>query len=117
VSYETSSIRCVGACGRHAASSLQQCRLAATCGWGVYRANRITPRLDDNTSVLPDSVRLLSPLNKRVYAFSNAIVGHAARVHANAGPAVKVWPDSANAPLQTLQSTRVESRPSANDNV
>jgi hypothetical protein len=83
----------------------------------VYRAKRNTPRLDDNTSVLTDSVRLLSPLSRLVYAFSKAIVGHAARVHANAGPAVKVCPDSANAPLQTLQSTRVESRPSANDNV
>jgi hypothetical protein len=63
------------------------------CGRGgpeVYRAKRKTPRLDDNTSVLPDSVMVLSPLSKPVYAFSNAIVGHAARVHANAGPAVSV---------------------------
>ena len=90
------------------------------CGRGspkVYRAKRKTPRLDDNTSVLLDSVMVLSPLSKLVYAFSNAIVGHAARVHANAGPAVSVWPDNANPPLHTLQSTRVESRPSANDNV
>lgn len=82
-----------------------------------YRVNRNAPRVDDNTSVLPASVMVLSPLNKLVYACSNAIVGHAARVHANAGPAVRVSPDTANPPLQTLQSTRVESRPSANDNV
>jgi hypothetical protein len=83
----------------------------------VYRAKRSAPRLDDNTSVLPDSVMLLSPLSKLVYAFSNAIVGHAARVHANAGPTVKVCPESANPPLHMLQSARVESRPSPNDSV
>ena len=82
-----------------------------------YRANRNSPRLDDNTSVVPDIVIVLSPLSKLVYAFSNAIVGHAARVHANAGPTVRVSPDSANPPLHMLQSTRVESRPSANDSV
>ncbi len=67
--------------------------------------------------MLPDSVMVLSPLSKLVYVFSNAIVGHAARVHANAGPAVSDGPDNANPPLHMLQSTRVESRPSANDNV
>ena len=82
-----------------------------------YRVNRNTPRADDNTSVLPDIVMVLSPLSTLVYAFSNAIVGHAARVHANAGPTVRVSPDSANPPLHMLQSTRVESRPSANDSV
>ena len=42
------------------------------------------------------------------------MVGHAARVHARFGPTVRVWPVTANAPLQTLQSARVEMRPSAN---
>jgi hypothetical protein len=75
------------------------------------------PRLDDNTSVLFDRVIVLSPLSNLVYAFSNAIVGQAARVHAHAGPAVRVWSDTANMPLHMLQSARVESRPSANDRV
>jgi hypothetical protein len=96
------------------AARRQRCRRGSLKG---YRTKRNTPRLDDNTSVLPDSVMLLSPLSRLVYVFSKAIVGHAARVHANAGPAVSVWPDNANPPLHTLQSTRVESRPSANDNV
>jgi hypothetical protein len=79
----------------------------------LYRENRNTPRADDNTKVLPDSVTLLSPLSRPVYMLSNAMVGHAARVHANAGPAVSVSPDSRNVPLQMLQSARVERRPSS----
>lgn len=75
-----------------------------------YRVNCNTPRADDSASVPPDSVTMLSPLNKPVYVFSNVIVGHAARVHASAGPAVTVRPDNANAPLHMLQSTRVDSR-------
>jgi hypothetical protein len=67
--------------------------------------------------VPPDSVTELSPLNNEVYAFSKALVEQAARVHASAGPAVKVCPDSTNAPLHMLQSARVDRRPSANVNV
>ena len=62
--------------------------------------------------MLPDSVAVLEPLSTVVYAVSNAIVAHAARVQANTGPAVKVWPSMANRPVQVLQSTRVESWPS-----
>ena len=75
-----------------------------------YRVNRNTPRADDSTSVPPDSVTMLSPLNKSVYLSPNIIVGQAARVHASTGPAVRVCPDKANAPLHMLQSTRVDSR-------
>ena len=49
-----------------------------------------------------------------MYFDSNANVGQSARVHANAGPAVRVSSDSVNPPLQTLQSARVDSRVSAN---
>jgi hypothetical protein len=87
------------------------------CTSESYRLKRNTPRTDDNTSVSLDSVTALSPPSNSVYALSNAIVGHAARVHANAGPAVRVCPDNANSPLHTLQSTRVDSRPSANISV
>ena len=83
----------------------------------VYRVKRNTPRSDDNTSVPCESVTELLPPSKLVYAFSNAMVGHAARVHASAGPAVSVCPDSANAPLHVLQSTRVDRRPSASVSV
>jgi hypothetical protein len=78
-----------------------------------YRVNRNTPRADDSTSVPPDSVTVLSPLNKLVYTSPNVIVRQAACVHASNGPAVRVCPDNANAPLHRLQSTRVDSRLSA----
>jgi hypothetical protein len=78
-----------------------------------YRVKRSVPRGDDSTSVPPDNTTELSPASNRVYSFSNAIVGHAARVHASAGPAVSVSPARANVPPQVLQSTRVDSRPSA----
>ena len=54
---------------------------------------------------------VLSPLNTLVYTFSNAMVGHAARVHASAGPAVRVCPDSIIAALHELQSALVDQRP------
>jgi hypothetical protein len=41
------------------------------------------------------------------------MVGHAARVHASAGPAVSVCPDNENVPPHMLQSARVDRRPSA----
>ena len=82
--------------------------------WTAQRANRNTPRAEDNVSVLPDSPTVLSPPSMPMYFDSNAIVGQAARVHANAGPAVRVSSDSVNPPLQTLQSARVDSRVSAN---
>ena len=88
-------------------------RLAVDCE-AAYRAKRSTPRVDDRTRLLPDIVTVLSPLSNAVYVFSKAMVGQAARVHANAGPAVSVSPDSVNAPPQMLQSARVERRPSAN---
>ena len=47
-----------------------------------------------------------------MYTDSNAIVGHAARVHASAGPAVSVLPVRVKEPPQVLQSARVDSRPS-----
>ena len=59
------------------------------------------------------TVAVLSPLNKLVYTFSNAMVGHAARVHAIAGATVSVCPDSVNAALHELQSARVDKRPEA----
>ena len=58
--------------------------------YDTYRAKCNTPRPDDNTRVLPDSVTVLSPLSTVVYVVSKAMVGQAARVHANAGPAVSV---------------------------
>ncbi len=79
-----------------------------------YRVKRSTPRDDDKTSVSADSVTVLSPLRMLTYVFSNAIVEHAARVHASTGPAVRVCPDSANTPPHMLQSARVDRRPSAN---
>ena len=56
---------------------------------------------------------VLSPLNKLRYTFSNAMVGHAARVQAIAGPAVRVCPDTVKAALHELQSARVDKRPVA----
>src|SRR5918993_5618141 len=41
------------------------------------------------------------------------MVGHAARVQASAGPATIVAPEVEYAPLQTLQSARVDNLPSA----
>ena len=78
-----------------------------------YCTKRNSPRSDDSTSVPPDTVAVLSPLNKLVYTFSNAMVGHAARVHAIAGPAVRVCPDTVKAALHELQSALVEKRPVA----
>jgi hypothetical protein len=72
---------------------------------------RRTPRGDAITSVLPDSDTALSPPSSFVYVFSNAMVGHAARVHASNGPATSVWPVSVYGPLQLLQSARVDSAP------
>ena len=88
-----------------------------TSPWNDQRVKRRTPRAEVSTRLLPASVTVLSPLRIPTYAASNAIVGHAARVHASAGPAVRVCPDTANEPLQVLQSARVESRPSASDSV
>ena len=82
-----------------------------------YRVKRSVPRVDVNTSVRSESVTVLSPPRTLVYAPSNSIVGHAARVHASAGPAVRVCPDNVNTPPQTLQSACVKSRPSPNVNV
>jgi hypothetical protein len=58
-------------------------------------------------------VTVLSPLNRLIYTFSNAMVGHAARVHAIAGPAVRVCPDTVKAALHVLQSALVDKRPVA----
>ena len=78
-----------------------------------YCAKCNSPRSDDSTSALADTVTVLSPLNKLVYTFSNARVGHAARVHPSAGPAVRVCPDSVKAALHELQSALVDKRPVA----
>ena len=78
---------------------------------------RRTPRAEVSTRVLPVSVTELSPLRMPTYAASNAIVGHAARVHASAGPAVRVCPDTLNVPLQVLQSALRREPPVANDKV
>ena len=75
-----------------------------------YFAKSNRPLSDDSTSVPADTVAVLSPLNKLVYTFSNAMVGHAARVHASAGPAVRVCPDSVKAALHELQSALVDKR-------
>ena len=60
------------------------------------------------------SVTVLSPASTPASAVSNDMVGHAARVHAKAGPAVSVCPESVNVPLHTLQSSRADKRPSVN---
>ena len=60
---------------------------------------------------------VLSPLNKVVYTFSNAMVGHAARVHARTGPTVRVCPDTVKAALHELQSARVDRRSVAKSSV
>jgi hypothetical protein len=78
-----------------------------------YFANRNCPRSDDSTSAPADSVAVLSPLNKVVYTRSNAALGHAARVHAISGPAVRVCPDTVKAALHELQSALVDKRPVA----
>ena len=75
----------------------------AHVGRGLLREAQLSS-VDDSTSVPADTVAVLSPLNKLVYTFSNAMVGHAARVHAIAGPAVSVCPDTVNAALHELQS-------------
>jgi hypothetical protein len=80
-------------------------RLTPAVGY-CAKCNR--PRTEDSTSVLADTVTVLSPLNKLVYTFSNAIVEHAARVHASAGPAVRVCPDSVKAAPHELQSALVD---------
>src|SRR5262245_26538706 len=56
------------------------------------------PRTDESVSVPLDNATVLLPANNVVYAFSNAIVGQAARVHASTGPAVSVSSDRMNAP-------------------
>jgi hypothetical protein len=71
-----------------------------------------TPRVDDSVSVWPVITMLLSPLSSLVYALSNSIVGQAARVHASTLAAVSVESLTENEPLHTLQSARVDSRPS-----
>jgi len=48
---------------------------------------------------------------------SNAMAGHAARVHASAGPAVSGCPDKLNVAPQVLQSARVDRRSPANVSV
>ena len=85
---------------------------AERCG-DVYRAKRSSPRSDDSRSVPVDRVAVLSPLNIAVYTFSNAMVGHAARVQAIAGPAVRVRPDRVKPAPQMLQSALVDKRPAA----
>jgi len=82
-----------------------------------YCVNARRPRADDNTSVLPDTSTVWSPLKIDVYSDSNAIVAQAARVQARAGPTVRVCPDTETVPLHWLQSTRVATRPSANEMV
>ena len=78
-----------------------------------YFAKRNCPRSDDSTSAAADTVAVLSPLNKVIYTLSNAMVGHAARVHAMTGPAVRVCPDTVKAALHELQSALVDKRPVA----
>jgi hypothetical protein len=77
-----------------------------------HRVNRRVPRGDDRTKVLPDTVIVCSPLSSLAYVPSNAVVAQAALVHARFGPTVSVDPERVNAPLQVLQSARVEKRPS-----
>ena len=84
-----------------------------SAAWADYLAKRNCPRSDDSTSAPAGTVAVLSPLNKVVYTFSNAMVGHAARVHAITGPAVRVCPDTVKAALQELQSALVDKRPVA----
>jgi hypothetical protein len=82
-----------------------------------YRTNRNTPRVEDRTSTPSESAIVLSPLSIFVYVPSNAIVEHAARVQASAGPTVSVCPESWNPPPHTLQSARVDARPLSSINV
>jgi hypothetical protein len=78
-----------------------------------YCPNRNTPRSEDSMIALADTVAVLSPLSKLVYACSNAMVEHAARVHASAGPTLRVCPDTVKAALHELQSAFVDTRPVA----
>jgi hypothetical protein len=86
---------------------------AARRSWIAYRASRITPRPEDSSNVPLDNLTVLCPLNRLTYASPNAIVEHAARVHANTGPTVNVSAESVKAPPHVLQSTRVDSWPMA----
>ena len=99
------------------------CSLAPAFG-GVRSYGPLTPSADyfvksncplseDSTSAPADTVAVFSPLNKVVYTFSNAMVGHAARVHAMPGPTVRVCPDTVKAALHELQSALVDKRPVA----
>ena len=75
-----------------------------------YCAKCNNPRREDSTSAFAATVTVLSPLNNLVYTFSNVMVGHAARVHASAGPAVSVCPDRVKAAPHELQSALVDKR-------
>src|SRR5262245_42617305 len=65
----------------------------------IYLASRRMPRADDNTSALLDNATALSPPSRWMHASPNAIVEHAARVHASTGPAVTAVAVTARAPL------------------
>ena len=71
------------------------------------------PRDDVRTRVVPDCTTALAPARIDVYAFSNAIVGQAARVHTIASATFSVWPDRVKELEHMLQSARVEILPSA----
>ena len=53
---------------------------------------------------------MLSPLRSDSKADSKAIVAHAARVQASAGPMVTLSPDAVNEPPHWLQSALAEAR-------
>ena len=74
---------------------------------------RSVPLEESSVSELPVSVIMLSPASTDVNRFANSIVAQAARVQASTGPTANEFPDIEKLPLHMLQSTRLETLPSA----
>lgn len=74
----------------------------------------MVPRLDVSVRLWSVALAWCSPASNETTALSYDAVAQAARVHASAGPTVNLPSFSVNDPVQVLQSTRTDARPSWN---
>ena len=82
-------------------------------GAGYRREAQHSPRRRQHECAVRQRHGAIATEQARVSRSSNAMVGHAARVHASAGPAVRVCPDKTRTRRRSvLQSARVDRRPS-----
>lgn len=72
----------------------------------------MTPRDEDSVNESRVIVVVLLPPSIAVYSVSNVMVEQAALVQASVGPATSVFPEIEKVPPHTLQSARVDKRPS-----